>query len=167
MSIKPFLILLFAAIELMAFNAKVVDVIAVDTLLLSKNRKVKLVGIVAPKDNKKCMAIIKHMKKHLLNKYVEMDSDPRLLKKEDLSKRGQSPRIIINPVYVFFRCDTCGVSTTEPVFTGMEMITTHPNIHLNKMLIEQGLCRVDSIETYDKKGYFLFTQKQIEMKNKK
>jgi hypothetical protein len=67
--------------------------------------------------------------------------------------------------YIYYTCDTCGVSQTEPEFKGQVIITTHPIIHLNASLIQYGYCTADTAQLYEKKSYLMYLESEYINKN--
>lgn len=149
----------------LGYTKTVGSVISPDTLLMGQKDTIRLVGIVPPADPTARSRLTKMLAKRLTNKRVEIEPDKDLMRKEDLRTRGKSVRYLVVPAYLFFACDTCGVSEDTPEFTGMEMVTTHTNILLNRMLIEQGHCSVNTQEDYERKDLFRYLEYLRQQKN--
>lgn len=146
--IYSLLLAFFICHAVFAYNGKVRRVYSPSTLILSRGNKVKLAGVLPPKNREKRAELMRYLSKKLVGKTIEVKPDTIL------EKTNQSPKLTLG--YVYFQCDTCGVSSTTPEYKGTEIITTHPQIHLNKFLIEEEICEIDLSEDFEKKSYFQF-----------
>jgi hypothetical protein len=167
---KPFIFIwiLFLWAGLFAYTDTVKTILAPDTLVITKGKKILLAGVVFPGDIDKQKELLVWLKKHLLKKMIIVKEDSILNKKEKpkLQKgKKKVKEIRLASAYVSFACDTCGSAMDAPEFRGTTVIITktYQQIELNTFLIQEGHCSADT-SSYEKKSYFLYLQSQVNKK---